>query len=39
MLEVALRMSCSLFPKVQMVAEECLFRTRKFLLQQDHIDF
>ena len=38
MLGVALRMSCCLFPKIKMVAGGCIFRPRKFLLQQN-IDF
>ena len=39
MLEVALRMPCCLFPKIQIVAGGCFFRSRIFLLQQNHIDF
>ena len=39
MLVVALRMSCCLFPKIQMDAGGCFFRSRKFLLQQNQIDF
>ena len=35
----ALRMSCCLFAKIQMVAGGCFFRFQKFLLQQNHIDF
>ena len=38
-LGIALRMSCCLFPKIQMVAGGCFFPPRKFLFQQNHIDF
>ena len=39
MLGVALRISCCLFPKIQMVVGGCFFLPRKFVLQQNHIDF
>ena len=38
-LGVALRMSCCLFSKIQMVARGCLFRPWRFLCQQYYIDF
>ena len=39
MLGVALRMSCCLFSKIQMVARGCLFWPWRFLCQQYHIEF
>ena len=39
MLGVALRMSCCLFSKIQMVAGGWFFRSQKTLLQQNPIDF
>ena len=35
----ALRMYCCLFPKIQVVTGGCFFRSRNFLLQQNHINF
>ena len=34
-----MRIFFRVFPKIQMVPGECLFRPRKFLVQQNHIHF